>query len=579
MKRQVYPSSLFPLRGDVSAEAGATSVLVTGIQGTPINAGYSLNAYDTILYNEDAGVFVFGSPWQIPVGQVLEFEGYGYNPVGISWLASDTIAIGDGTQGDVSGAAAMTALILFGSPDYSDYDLFHTTIYSGATQNWSLILPENPGSSGQVLTTNGQGFTYWSTVMGGGGTPGGSPGDIQYNNSGAFGGSAATINAAGTITVPTSQVLKFSGSGNAGLSWIASDTLAVGNGTDGDVTGGLALTALILYGASAYSAYDAFYTTVYSGATENWSLILPETPGSSGQVLATNGKGFTYWETPSSGFSNPMTTNGDIIFQGAGVPARLAIGSTGQVLTVAGGLPTWATASGGSSSFQANAIKQRIATIFAIGGTDDTDDTQAFAATGMPDQIMGSVSIGGQTPTATLPLCNKWTNSTTTSLAGVYCNSTWFTYFGNGNLQYVCCCGVSVNSNVRMWTGMGTYNQLSAANYGGTDTPSASSRTFIGFRYSTAASDTNWMCVVSNGSAETITSSGVPVDTKTHYFAFICNDAGSSVAFYIDGTLVTTINADYPSNGSDMSYIAGACPITTGSVVFYLTGIQMCTNI
>ena len=165
--RCVYPSSLFPLRGDLSAEAGATSVLVTGIQGTPVNAGYSLNAYDTLLYNENAGVFVFGSPWQIPVGQVLEFEGYGYTPVGISWLASDTIAIGDGTQGDVSGAAAMTALILFGSLGYDyGYEQNYTTIYSGAHVNWNLTLPPNAGSNGQVLTTNGSGVTSWTTPSG-----------------------------------------------------------------------------------------------------------------------------------------------------------------------------------------------------------------------------------------------------------------------------------------------------------------------------------------------------------------------------------------------------------------------------
>jgi hypothetical protein len=34
--RQCYPSSLFPLRGDVSAEAAATIVTVTGIEGSPI---------------------------------------------------------------------------------------------------------------------------------------------------------------------------------------------------------------------------------------------------------------------------------------------------------------------------------------------------------------------------------------------------------------------------------------------------------------------------------------------------------------------------------------------------------------
>jgi len=164
--RQTYPSSLFPLRGDVSAEAGATSVIVQGILGFPIQDAYLPPAdFSTILFDSPNSQFVFGVPWDIPVGQVLEFEGYGYSPVGISWLAPDTIAIGDGTQGDVSGAAAMTALILFGSPTYDyGYDASYTTIYSGATSPWNLILPTNPGTSGQVLTTNGTGITSWTSV-------------------------------------------------------------------------------------------------------------------------------------------------------------------------------------------------------------------------------------------------------------------------------------------------------------------------------------------------------------------------------------------------------------------------------
>jgi len=39
-----------------------------------------------------------------------------------------------------------------------------------------------------------------------------------------------------------------------------------------------------------------------------------------------------------------MTTTGDTIYSSSGsTPARLGIGSTGQVLTVAGGIPSWAT--------------------------------------------------------------------------------------------------------------------------------------------------------------------------------------------------------------------------------------------
>lgn len=45
------------------------------------------------------------------------------------------------------------------------------------------------------------------------------------------------------------------------------------------------------------------------------------------------------------------TTTGDLIYaSGANTPARLGIGSTGNVLTVSGGLPTWAAASVGSMS-------------------------------------------------------------------------------------------------------------------------------------------------------------------------------------------------------------------------------------
>lgn len=45
----------------------------------------------------------------------------------------------------------------------------------------------------------------------------------------------------------------------------------------------------------------------------------------------------------SGGMTNPMTALGDIIYGGnAGTPARLGIGSNGQVLTIAGGIPSWA---------------------------------------------------------------------------------------------------------------------------------------------------------------------------------------------------------------------------------------------
>ena len=46
----------------------------------------------------------------------------------------------------------------------------------------------------------------------------------------------------------------------------------------------------------------------------------------------------------AAGMTNPMTTTGDTIYSSSGsTPARRAIGTTGQVLTVSGGVPVWST--------------------------------------------------------------------------------------------------------------------------------------------------------------------------------------------------------------------------------------------
>lgn len=58
--------------------------------------------------------------------------------------------------------------------------------------------------------------------------------------------------------------------------------------------------------------------------------------------------GSAWTNLDTTGMVNPMTTTGDTIYSSSGsTPARLGIGSTGQVLTVAGGIPSWATPSGG----------------------------------------------------------------------------------------------------------------------------------------------------------------------------------------------------------------------------------------
>ena len=69
--------------------------------------------------------------------------------------------------------------------------------------------------------------------------------------------------------------------------------------------------------------------------------------GSTGQVLKKNSNTDMdfVWSSDSAGMTNPMTTTGDTIYSSSGsTPARLGIGSNGQVLTVSGGIPAWTTA-------------------------------------------------------------------------------------------------------------------------------------------------------------------------------------------------------------------------------------------
>ena len=60
MNSETYPASLFPLRGDVSAEAGDIVVRVQGIQGIPITAAPPTNgqglAYSAVNNDLEWGI-------------------------------------------------------------------------------------------------------------------------------------------------------------------------------------------------------------------------------------------------------------------------------------------------------------------------------------------------------------------------------------------------------------------------------------------------------------------------------------------------------------------------------------------
>ena len=92
-------------------------------------------------------------------------------------------------------------------------------------------------------------------------------------------------------------------------------------------------------------------------------------------AIANGGTGQT---TAANAFNalNPMTTTGDIIYEDSpSTAARLPIGTTGQVLTVTGGIPSWITpATGGGTitrtDFTATAGQTVFSVIYTVGLID-----------------------------------------------------------------------------------------------------------------------------------------------------------------------------------------------------------------
>jgi hypothetical protein len=99
--------------------------------------------------------------------------------------------------------------------------------------------------------------------------------------------------------------------------------------------------------------------------------------GTTGQVLKKNSNTDMdfVWSADSAGMTNPMTTTGDTIYSSSGsTPARLGIGSTGQVLTVSGGVPTWAAAGSGKTWSLLSTTSMSGSSSITVSGISNVED-------------------------------------------------------------------------------------------------------------------------------------------------------------------------------------------------------------
>lgn len=153
----------------------------------------------------------------------------------------------------------------YADTDSSNYVGFKAPGTVGTNVIWTL--PDADSSGTQCLSSNGSAVMGWSACSGGGGSPGGADTQIQYNNGGAFGGSAKFTFDDTTIDgrIVASGGTVGSAGGEAAALFNASGTFNTSEATDAagayfNYTG--AGTA-----SSAQQALHAHFTAGYTGTT------------------------------------------------------------------------------------------------------------------------------------------------------------------------------------------------------------------------------------------------------------------------------------------------------------------------
>lgn len=157
-----------------------------------------------------------------------------------------------------------------------------------------------------------------------------------------------------------------------------------------------ATTATNANTASAIVARDA--SGNFSAGTITATLSGNATNVTGTVAIANGGTGQT---TKAAAFNalHPMTTTGDMIYSSSGTTSsRLAVGSSGQVLKSVGGVPTWATFSGGINYLSSNPDAEA-----------DTSGWTTYA------DAAGTAPVDGTGGTAQ---ANLWTRSATNPLRG-----------------------------------------------------------------------------------------------------------------------------------------------------------------
>jgi hypothetical protein len=314
------------------------------------------------------------------------------------------------------------------------------SVFNDGANSLSIYPPtggsiDGAAANASVALAAGSGATFWAStpsnwyhlvsVSAGGGTPGGSAGQIQYDNAGAFGGFTAsgdaTINTStGAVTVTKTNGTPFAPSATidtTNASNITSGSLALtelaaiaAHNVLANTTGGAASPAGVTFTSLLDGALGSTQGDVLFRGASSWGVLAP---GQSTQFLQSGGPSANpSWGTPSVGGGTPGGTSGQIQYDNAGAFGGFTASGDATINTSTGAVTVTKT---NGTSFAPSATTDTTNAANIASGT--LPAAQLPALTGAVVTTAGSVA----TTFGTIPTLEVLANTTggTAAPAGV----------------------------------------------------------------------------------------------------------------------------------------------------------------
>lgn len=342
----------YPVSGG-SGNGVPTYANFAALPGTATNGGLAitLDTYDLYVYETGTGWILLSTP-----------GGEGVNTIGTidtNTASTDGASIASNVLFMQSASASDPGLVNLTTQTFLGQKTFSTGITGNLTGNASGTAANVTASSNSTLTTLSVLSLPYSQVTGGPSVNAltALTGDGIATGPGSAAFTLATVNGNVGLFGSSTSIPSFTVNGKGLITAASGNAVVAPAGT----LSGTTLNATVV--SSSLTSVG----TLTSGTWNATTIAINH--GGTGQTSA------------SAAFNalSPVTTTGDLIYSASGATnSRLAIGSTNQVLTVIGGVPSWQTpsASAGFSFLSSNTS--------VYGGTNST-----LSFTGADNTVIG----------------------------------------------------------------------------------------------------------------------------------------------------------------------------------------------